>query len=463
MCASHSFRQDIPNEPHEAADFGMFCGQNQALIGACGHPNPTQQHVAPQESEGIGVGTEPHNECTMPTNVLTDHLCRTVKPTDKPQKLFDGYGLFLYVSPKGAKVWRMAYRVAGKAQTHVIGPYPLVSLADARTARDDVRRKLLAGESPKAPKKDANTLTFEQACDAYWSGRVDITDKYRTNATNGLSQHLYADIGAKPIGEVTRADLLASLLKMDEAGKLVYVRTVRMWALQVFEWAMEHGHCQINPAAMIKPEKAFRAPKKESHAALGLVEVPEFMARLSLERELQSVLACRLLAYTWVRTNELRMMLWSELEGMDGAWDLWRIPEGKMKRRVEHLIPLSRQAVEIIKTLKLRCQGSAYVFPAEHTIKRPMSENAVLYLLHRMGYKGAMTGHGWRSIGSTWANESGYNPDAIERQLAHNPADKTRAVYNRSAYLVQRREMLQAWADWLDAQSKQVDPGIPEG
>jgi integrase len=150
-----------------------------------------------------------------------------------------------------------------------------------------------------------------------------------------------------------------------------------------------------------------------------------------------------MLALTWVRTGELRMMEWAEIDG-----DLWRIPEGKMKRRRDHLVPLSRQAMEVLDIMKMRARGP-YVFGADHRADRPISENSILYLLHRMGYKGRMTGHGFRSVGSTWANERGYKSDAIERQLAHVPGDAVRHAYNRAAYLPERRKMLQDWADWL--------------
>lgn len=388
----------------------------------------------------------------MPTtNKLTDAQCRKAEPRDKAYKVFDGLGLFLFVSPKGAKVWRMAYRQDGKAQTHVIGPYPLIGLAEARAKRDEVRRTLVDGGSPKAPKARPGVPTLGAATDAYWEGRLDITDAYRMNAVNGIKHHL-SKLCPRPIDQITRQELLDALLEMDKAGLLVYVRAVRTWVSQVFDWALERGHRDDNPAASINTKKAFRVPAKESHAAIAPAQVPEFFERLGFEAELQSVLACKLLALTWVRTVELRTMLWSELEGKPDAWSQWRIPAGKMKRRNEHIVPLSRQAVAVLAVLRQRARGSEYVFPAEHTGARPMSENAVLYLLHRMGYKGEMTGHGWRSVASTWANEAGWQPDAIERQLAHVPDDKVRAAYNRAAYLPQRREMLQAWADWLQAQ-----------
>lgn len=387
----------------------------------------------------------------MPTNTLTDTQCRTAKAPDKARKLFDGHGLYLYVTPAGAKVWRVAYRLHSKPQTATLGPYPLVSLAEAREARDALRKQLQDGISPKARTK--KRMSFKKACETYWAGRADVTDRYRANALRGLEMHLYPDLGDVPIDEVTRDQLLQALLKMDKLGRHVYVRTVRMWASQVFDWAMEQPEgegCTSNPAAAIKAEKAFSKSKTTSHAALRETDLPAFMDRLAMEDQmLLSVLGCRMLALTWVRTTELRTMRWDEIEG-----DLWRIPEGKMKRAVEHLVPLPRQALDLLEKLKLRSKGSVFVFPAEHTLQRPMSENAVLYLLHRMGYKGLMTGHGWRSVVSSWANERGYNPDAIERQLSHTPDDKIRAAYNKAAYLPLRRQMLQDWADWLDAQTE---------
>ncbi|MDR3351920.1 MAG: site-specific integrase [Zoogloeaceae bacterium] len=214
-------------------------------------------------------------------------------------------------------------------------------------------------------------------------------------------------------------------------------------------WAMENGYASANPAAAIRPEKAFGRAQVQNFAALPLSEIPAFLERLSLEKDLNSVLACRMLALTWVRTGELRMMEWPEIDG-----EMWIIPAGKMKRRREHVVPLSRQALSILDEMRNRSEtGARFVFPAPHRADRPMSENAILYLIARMGYRGRMTGHGWRSVASTWANDRGYSPDAIERQLAHVPGNRIRAAYNRAEYLPARREMLQTWADWLDAQA----------
>lgn len=386
----------------------------------------------------------------MPTNTLTDARCRAAKASGKPQKLFDGGGLHLFVAPSGVKVWRLAYRLAGKPKTKSLGEYPGVGLAEARIERDRDKALLRAGGDPMAARRPAaasaaSTVTLRTAVASYWDGRQDVTDDYRTNATKGITTHL-AQLLDRPLASITRQDLLAELMVMNAAGLFDYVRKVRMWVGQVFDWGIEQGACEINPAALIKPEKAFGRVSVESHAALPAAEVGPFLQRVALEGQLQSTLALLMLAYTWVRTGELRKWKWPQVEG-----DLWRVPKEAMKKRREHLVPLPRQAVALLKVLRARTQ-SEYVFPSDRRLDRAMSENSILYLIHRCGYKGRMTGHGWRTVASTWANENGYTPDAIERQLAHAPDDEIRAAYNQAEYLPERRRMLQAWADWLDLQ-----------
>lgn len=383
----------------------------------------------------------------MPTNTLTDAKVRAAKPAARPLKLFDGHGLHLWISPKGAKIWRLSYRLSGRQQTMSLGPYPEVSLAEARQKRDGVRASLREGADPMAPRRASRAgLTLTEASAAYWAGRKDVSDSYRDNATRAIALHLEPALGARPVSSITRDDLLAELRRMDAAGLHVYVRKVRMWVGQVLEWAVECGHATINPAALIRPERAFGRAAVEHHAAVSLAEVPALMARLDLEGDLQSALACRMLALTWARTGELRMMEWSEI---DEAAGLWLIPAGKMKRRRDHLVPLSVPALEILRTMRARNRGGRYVFESDRRADRPMSENSILYLLHRIGYRGRMTGHGWRTLASTWANEAGYSADAIERQLAHVPEDRVRSAYNRAEYLPERRAMLAAWAGWL--------------
>ena len=381
----------------------------------------------------------------MPTNVMTDAKCRAAKPGQKLIKLFDGGGLFLAVLPSGAKTWRVAYRLDGVPKTKSFGPYPDVSLAEARRLRDELKATLRAGGDPMAGKRVKKGISLQEASDTYWGGRADLSPSYVQNAQNGIAQHL-ARLLHRNVADITRDDLLAELKIMDEKSLYVYVRRVRMWVGQVLDWAVENGLAGANVAKSINPEKAFGRAKVESFAALELRDVPEFMRRLEFEGSLQSVLACKLLALTWTRTVELRKMEWAEVD-FDQA--LWLIPETRMKRQKEHLVPLSRQALAILRELQTRSVGCRFVFPGGRDLKRPMSENAILYLIGRIGYQGRLTGHGFRSIASTWANERGFNPDAIERQLAHVPENKIRAIYNRAAYLPERAQMLQDYADWL--------------
>lgn len=391
----------------------------------------------------------------MPTNTLSDARCRAAKASSKPQKLFDGGGLHLYVTTTGVKVWRLAYRLAGKPKTKSLGEYPALGLAEARIKRDQDKATLRDGGDPMAGRQSStSTITLRAGVAGYWAGRQDVSEDYRSNAIKGITTHL-AKLLDRPMSSITRQDLLAELMVMNAAGLFDYVRKVRMWVGQVFDWAIEQGKCQINPAALIKPEKAFGKALVESHAALPAAEVGPFLQRVALEGQLQSTLALLMLAYTWVRTGELRKMKWPQIEG-----DLWRVPKEAMKRRREHLVPLPAQAVKLLKVLRDRTQ-SEYVFPSDRRLDRAMSENSILYLIHRCGYKGRMTGHGWRTVASTWANENGYNRDAIERQLAHAPDDEIRAAYNQAEYLPERRRMLQAWADWLDLQN--ADAGGAQG
>lgn len=398
----------------------------------------------------------------MPTNQLSDIKCKTAKPREKPYKLFDGHGLFLHVMPAGTRVWRMAYRLEGKPQTATFGAYPLVPLVEARKKRDELRAKLVAGEPVKteklAPARKVPTL--KEACETFWNGRKDVSEGYRTSAIRALEMHVFPQLGADPIDTVDRSKLLPVLTALDAAGRHEYVRKTRAWLGQVFDWAIEHEHAAINPCALIDPRKAFTKAKTVSFAALELNKIPDFMQRLELEGLIQSAMACKLLALTGVRTKELRMMTWDEVDG-----DLWRVPAARMKKDRDHLVPLSTQALAIVANMRARAKGSPYVFPNDRRLDRPMSENSVLYLLHRMGYKGTMTGHGWRSVMSTWANENGFNADAIERQLAHVPKDKVRGIYNRAEFMPERRRLMQAWADWLmpdQAAERQPSPGSSE-
>ena len=390
----------------------------------------------------------------MPTNVLTDAQIKRLAPREKPYKVFDGGGLFLYVSPT-AKLWRFAYRLDGKQQTKSLGKYPLVTLAEARKLRDEAKRLLQAGETLK-PKAVTTKPTLARVSAEYWASRQDLSADYRQNAESALARYVLPRLGERPIDQIKRDDVMVILNGMNAAGRFVYLRKVRMWLGQVLDHAVEHGYVEANVAQAIRTERAFGRRRVTHFAALELQEIGPFLQRLSCERDIDSVLAMQLLAHTWLRTGELRNLQVDDL-GRSPGLDGWRllIPAGRMKRSRDHIVPLSAQAKELFDRAKLRNRGSAYLFPSFHRLDRPMSENTVLALIARMGYKGRMTGHGWRTIASTWANEAGYRGDAIERQLAHQPEDEVRATYNRAEYLPERASMLQDWSNWLDAQQQQ--------
>ncbi len=385
----------------------------------------------------------------MPTmNNLTDAKCRAAKPTDKARKIFDGGGLYLFVSPTGSKTWRLSYRVAGKPKTISFGPYPEVSLAQAREKREGAKAALRTGVDPmalKRPTAGVEQLSFAEASKTYWATRKDLSEGYRKTAQRSIELHLCPTLGNTPLRSIERADLLAPLNVVDGLGMPILARRIRLWTSHLYEWAIEQDMAATNPAAAINPSKAFSRVKAGHYAALELRDLPDFLARLRMEKETNRVLACRLAALTWARTNELRQMKWEQLEDR-----FWRVPAIAMKRGHYHLVPLSKQALEVIDLLRARSRGGSFVFPNEYRPNHPIAHNSILELIYRMGYKGRMTGHGWRAVGSTWANEQGYNTDAIERQLAHAPDDRTRAAYNRAEYLDERRRMLQDWADYLD-------------
>ncbi len=404
----------------------------------------------------------------MPTNTLSDNDCKTAPPAEKEQKLFDGNGLYLWISTKGAKVWRQAYRFNGKPQTLVHGRYPLITLKMARTKRDDALRLLAAGHDPKAagqaPPAAGKSITLCGACDMHWDGKGDITDGYRENAKRGLEMHL-AQLWKRDIRSINREELLDCLNAMDTAGKHVYVRKVRMWASQVWHWAVEQKYADSNIPDTINPRRAFGKKKVKHFASLHERDFPEFWRRVNMEKDLISVYATKVLAYTMVRTQEMRFMEWEEIDAFadllvgrtqllpDPAEDwIWDIPDDKMKRGKAHLVPLPRQARELLLQLwARRRRGSKYVFPAEHRDDRTISENTVLALIYRLGYKGEMTGHGFRSVASTWGNERGYSPDWIERQLSHVEDNKVRGAYNKAEYLKGRSALLQDLSDWIDS------------
>jgi len=417
----------------------------------------------------------------MANRPLTLTGCKTATAPDKPIKLFDGGGLYLHVSPSGSKVWRMSFRLDGRPQTATFGAFPEVSLVQARKMRDALKEKQERGllgkpksrpliAPPAAPpspdlaqvrlprnvqsKINDDVLTVRRACQMHLKMRQDLTARYLNNIARAFEMHLFPHLGDLAIAELSREQLLAALLLVDQAGRADYVRKIRMWFSQVLDWAVARDYVKINVANTIDPKRVFSKKSTQHFASLEISELPAFLDKLNARAQSVAVLATWFMAYTWVRTTEVRLMTWSEVT--DG---IWRIPGARMKRRRDHMVVLPPQALEILAHLRKLSHGEHYVFRTKIGKDEPMSENAVLSVIYHMGYKGRMTGHGFRSVASTWAHECGYSPDVIERQLAHAPEDRVRAAYNRAEYLPQRTQMLIDFANWIDAQAQRRPPG----
>lgn len=389
--------------------------------------------------------------------MLTDTLIRKAKAPAKPTKLADERGLYLLLTPSGGRLWRFKYRFAGKEKLLAIGAYPDVSLGKAREARDDARKALADGGDPSAAKQEGKRAMTEAAGNTFaglareWLGNVEAkwSPVYHGDTLTRFETYVFPSIGRRPISEVTAPELLAVLRKIEARGTIETAHKVARACGQVFRYGIATGRCERNPAADLRGALKAR-PKPQHMAALPASELPDFLAKIDgYDGEVQTRLALRLLALTFVRTNELRGASWAEIK-LDKAE--WTIPAERMKTKAPHHVPLSRQAVEAFRELQAMNGKWPWVFAGRAPTK-PMSKNTVLFALYRLGYHGRMTGHGFRALASTTLNEMGYRPDVIERQLAHTEKNAVRAAYHRSQYLEERKTMMQQWADFLDAQS----------
>ncbi len=385
---------------------------------------------------------------------LSDAKVRNAKPKAKPYKVADGDGLFLQIQPNGSKYWRFKYYFAGKEKLLALGVYPDVSLADARDQRALARKALAAGIDPVAHKKKAKLQRALAADNDFQSIALEWLEQRRHKWTASttkktiirLEKHAFPKLGRRPIVEITSPEILAVLRIVEGSGALDTARRVMQTCGQIFMYAIATGRAERNPVPDLRG--ALKTPISRHYAHLQAAELPEFLEKLDCYNgHPQTKLAIRFLLLTFVRTAELRASEWPEInfEKLE-----WRIPAVRMKMKEQHLVPLSRQAVEVLRELRTLTGSRNYLFPNQHNPKAFMSENTVLYALYRMGYHSRTTGHGFRSTASTILNEHGFMPDVIERQLAHSERNKVRAAYNHAQYLPERRKMMQWWADYLD-------------
>lgn len=387
---------------------------------------------------------------------LTDVAIRNTKPAAKPLKLFDSNGLYLLLKPNGAKYWRLKYRFGGKEKVLALGVYPEISLSNAREQRDKARKKLKQHLDPSVERKQARISATIAATNQFETVAMEWIEKQKNcwtpKHTNKIEQafknYVFPDLGQRLLTDITSPELLMTMRKMEARGIHETCIKVLQSCGAVFRYGIVTGRCERNPALDLRG--ALTQPNSKPQAALSAKELPEFLKQLAdYQGHVQTKLGMRLLILTFVRSTELRAATWNEFD-LEAKEPLWCIPAERMKMRSDHLVPLSRQAVKILREMHRHSGRGSLVFPSQSTPNKPMSQNTLIYALYRMGYHSRATVHGFRATASTILNEQGWRSDVIERQLAHTERNKVRAVYNRAEYLAERREMMQAWADYLD-------------
>ena len=385
---------------------------------------------------------------------LTDTKIRNTKPTDKPVKLTDSRGLYLEIRPSGSKLWRYRYRIAGRENVYAIGEYPDITLAEARTQRDDARKLVKADIHPAHERKTARlrreaekTNTFEAVTREWISKKRDSWSPYYCRQVERMMEaNVFPEIGGLPIKSVSAAHLLQILHRVEARGAHSVANLLRQWCSAIFRYATATLRVDSDPAAALKG--AITKPKVKHYKPLSRSEISALLETLGDYGGYRTtVIALRLLLLTFVRPGELRGAEWKEIDLEHAEW---RIPAERMKMRAPHIVPLSTQSVALLRELQTLTGGQRWLFPNHRRPRTRMSKTTLNRALERMGYGGKFSAHGFRATASTILNETGFRPDVIERQLAHQERNRVRASYNQAEYLPERRELMQAWADMID-------------
>jgi integrase len=389
---------------------------------------------------------------------LTDTAIRNAKPRATYARLFDGGGLYLEVSPAGGKLWRLKYRFGGKEKRLALGAYPAVSLATARQKRDEARKLLADGIDPGELRKAAKAARAGMAANTFevigreWYAKVSasMAESTKDNLSRRLDTYIYPEIGDRPIDSLVAADLLRVIKLIEKRGALDVARRAHNIMGRIFRYAVGHGIATRDPSRDIELGDILPPADVQHHASVTDPKAVGGLLRAidGFTGAYATKCALRLAALVFVRPGELRHAEWTEFD-FDKAE--WRIPAAKMKMKEQHIVPLSAQAISVLREIQLLTGRGRYVFPSERGDGRPMSENTVNAALRRLGYaKDEMTGHGFRSMASTLLHELGLPHAVIERQLAHGERNKVSAAYNFAEHLPERRKMMQQWADYLD-------------
>lgn len=392
---------------------------------------------------------------------LTDKQCKASKPFPKPKKspkkLSDGDGLYLWIMPNGKKYWRFLYRYHGKQKSLSFGPYPLISLKEARAKKAEARKMLMEFKDPslerqkeKAMSKESSENTFEPIAREWYELRKDSwRPRYADEVIKRLEQDIFPYLGRYPITEIEPPLLLQVIRKIERRGAAELAKRQLQKCGEIFRYAIACGKAVRDPSHDIRD--ALKPVKKGHFACLDLREMPEFLKALSrnnarLHRSTRNAL--RLIMLTFVRTNELINARWEEID-----WDRkeWVIPAERMKMGKEHIVPLSRQALEILEDQKEIAGNWPLVFPSVVRPRKSISNNTILGAIKRLGYQGRMTGHGFRALAMSNIKEHlGYRHEVVDRQLAHVHANKINRAYDRAMFLADRKLMMQEWADFID-------------
>lgn len=384
---------------------------------------------------------------------LNDMQIRRAKPEAKSYTLGDGQGLSLLIEPNGSKSWRFRYRFAGKPKMISLGVYPTITLADARSRRDDARKLVAEGKNPSEVRKEQKIAlqtesesAFEKiATEWHQMKSAKWSTGYASDIMEAFQNDIFPYVGTRPVGEIKPLELLNVLRKIEKRGALEKMRKVRQRCSEVFRYAIATGRAEFNPAADLS--SALDVHQSNHFPFLKADEIPDFLRALNGYTGSRLVLiATKLLMITGVRTIELRAALWAEFD-LDNA--IWEIPAERMKMRRSHLVPLSVQALDLLNELKIMTGNYRYVFPGRNDPNKPMSEASINQVIKRIGYGGKLTGHGFRHSLSTILHEKGYDSAWIEIQLAHIDKNNIRGTYNHAQYIDKRRDMMQWYSDYI--------------
>jgi len=398
---------------------------------------------------------------------LNDRQIKNAKPaeTGKKTKLFDGGGLYLEVTPAGGKIFRLKYRIGGKEKTLTIGKYPAVSLSEARQATENARRLLASGQDPSEAKQQekrerqaAALNTFESIARRWHTDNLHRwKENHAARIISDFEKDVFPAIGEIQITEISVSDVKAVISAIIARGATVTAEKVRQWIGAVYQYAAMLEITDRNPAAVLRGH--FEQAKTDHRPALPREELTEFYRRLILaEIEPQNRIALILNMLTFLRSTELRGGQWNEID-FDAA--MWTVPAQRMKHektapKPPHAVPLADWTLELLAELKEITGNTPFLFPSRTKTDGFISDATISRIIERMGYKGRVTPHGFRALASSILNEQGYNPDAIERQLAHVEEDRIRAAYNRADYMDERREMMQWYSDYLRERYRQA-------